>query len=199
MCDRHPHDPNFCAVRRFVLYSPIMEPLVRCGGCSKTPTDGPLRRGRCAKCYDRWVKSRAVGVGASCAACDDRRHVHLRYWEIGVRGNAPGGRWVVLCHNCVAAAEAMDPQPRSIDGLKMRLARDRRWGDRRAESVGRQTPRNPAFERRAGERRRDHLSDEAALDAVVIEMEAEFEEVTDDQIEASEEITGIHFRIPLPE
>ncbi len=40
---------------------------------------------------------------------------------------------------------------------------------------------------------------EADLDAVVIEMEAEFEEVTDDQIEASEEITGIHLRIPLPE
>ncbi|MCU1279581.1 MAG: hypothetical protein JWM53_3127, partial [bacterium] len=37
------------------------------------------------------------------------------------------------------------------------------------------------------------------LDEVVLEMEAEYEEVTDDQIESTEEITGIHFKIALPE
>jgi hypothetical protein len=175
-----------------------METLVRCGGCHKPPTSGQLRRGRCDACYEAWVKSRIVGQGATCATCDDRRMVHLRYWEIGVRGNAPGGRWIVLCHNCVAAAEKMDPPPRSVEGLKMRLKRDRRWGDRRSESVGRPSARHPAFERRVGERRRDHVLD-GLIDAIVIEMEAEFEEVTEEQIEASEEITGIHYRIPLPE
>ena len=173
-------------------------PLVRCGGCGKAPSDGVLRRGRCFRCYDVWVKSRVVGSGASCAACEDRRLSHLRYWEIGGRGNAPGGRWVVLCHNCVAQADTMDPQPRSIDGLKMRLARDRRWGDRRSEAVGRPTPRDSGHERRDTDRRQS-LRGMKYLDEMVLEIEAEFEEVTDDQIEASEEVTGIHLRIPLPE
>ena len=173
-----------------------METLVRCGGCGAPPTDGPLRRGRCVRCYDAWVKARTVGMGASCSACDDRRIVHLRYWELGVRGNAPGGRWIVLCHNCVAAAERMEPAPRSLDGLKMRLARDRRWGDRRAEAVGRSSPRDSAFERRESDRRRGVLP---YLEEIVVEMEADFEEVTDDQIESTEEITGIHFKIALPE
>lgn len=173
-----------------------METLVRCGGCGEPPTDGPLRRGRCARCYDAWVKSRAVGLGATCAACDDRRLLHLRYWELSVRANAPGGRWIVLCHNCIATAEAMQPPPRSLDGLKMRLARERRWGDRRAEAVGRPSYRDPAFERRHDDRRQLDLPH---LQEIVIEMEADYEEVTDDQIESTEEITGIHFKLALPE
>ncbi len=174
-----------------------METLVRCGGCKQPPVDGTLRRGRCTRCYDAWVKARPVGVGANCAACEDRRLQHLRYWELGLRANAPGGRWIVLCHNCAAAADKMEPPPRSLDGLRMRLARERRWGDRRAEAVGRSTPRDDRFERREGDRRKtDHPM---YLDEVVVEIEADFEEVTDDQIEASEEITGIHFKIALPE
>jgi hypothetical protein len=159
----------------------------------------PLRRGRCSRCYESWVKARAVGVGAVCAACEDRRHDNLRYFELGLRANVPGGRWVVLCHNCVALAESLDPPPRSIDGLKMRLARDRRWGDRRAEAVGRGSVRAAWLERRTGDRRR-RRDDGEVLDGdhLIIELEAEYEEVTDDQIEA-EEVTGIHFRIPLPE
>jgi hypothetical protein len=174
-----------------------METLVRCGGCGEPPGRAPLRRGRCPRCYDAWVKARPVGLGACCAACEDRRVVHLRYWELGVRGNAPGGRWIVLCHNCVVSAEKMDPPPRSLDGLKMRLARERRWGDRRAEAVGRPSYRDPAFERRENDRR--HLADPAYLDEIVVEMEADYEEVTDDQIESTEEVTGIHFKVALPE
>ena len=174
-----------------------METLVRCGGCGEPPVDAPLRRGRCPRCYEAWCKARLVGSGAACCACEDRRLAHLRYWELGVRGNAPGGRWIVLCHNCVAAADKMEPPPRSLDGLKMRLARDRRWGDRRAESVGRPSVRDAKFERREGERRRSHHP--MYLDEVLVEMEADFEEVTDDQIESTEEITGIHFKIALPE
>jgi len=122
---------------------------------------------------------------------------HLRHFELGVRGNAPGGRWIVLCHNCVAAADKMEPQPRSLDGLKMRLARERRWGDRRAEAVGRPSVRAAKQERRDGERRRSQHP--LYLEEVVVEMEAEFAEVTEDQIESTEEITGIHFKIALPE
>jgi hypothetical protein len=147
-------------------------------------------------CYEAWVKARPVGAGATCAGCDDRRLVHLRYWELGVRTNAPGGRWLVLCHNCVAAAEKMEPPARSLEGLKMRLGRDRRWGDRRAASVGRPSYREPELERRHGERRRGALP---YLDELVLEMEAEYEEVSDDQIESTEEITSIHFKIALPE
>src|SRR5262249_5543877 len=116
--------------------------------------------------------------------------------------NAPGGRWVVLCHNCAAFADSLEPPARSIEGLKMRLARDRRWGDRRAAPVGRPSYRDPALERRAGARRRGNPHIYAATDLVdelIIEMEAEYEPISDDQIGSSEDVTGIHSRIPLPE
>jgi hypothetical protein len=91
----------------------------------------------------------------------------------------------------------MEPQPRSIEGLKMRLGRERRWGDRRAEAVGRPSPRAAWLERRQGDRRTPPpmFLDEELLGDIVIEMEADYEEVTDDQIESQEEITGIHFRL----
>jgi hypothetical protein len=149
------------------------------------------------------VKSRVVGQGATCAGCDDRRLGHLRYWELGGRGHAPGGTWVVLCHNCVAMAEKLEPPPRSSDGLKMRLCRDRRWGDRRAEAVGRPSAWPPALERRVAERR----SFDELIESIVVEMEADFEPMTEDQREApghitdqiTDQITDIHLRIPLPE
>jgi hypothetical protein len=143
------------------------------------------------------VRARPVGQGAACAACDDRRHDHLRHFELGLRQNAPGGRWVVLCHNCVAVAESLTPPPRSIEGLKMRLYRDRRWGDRRAASVGRGSERAPSLERRGGERRdplrfvfdASHLVEE-------IEMEAEFEPISEAKLTDIEEVTGIHWKVP---
>jgi hypothetical protein len=173
------------------------QPLVRCGGCGAPPDGGTLRRGRCERCYDKWVRARPIGIGAGCAGCDDRRRVHLRHYEVGFRSNTPGGRWLVLCHNCAAAADAMQPQPRSIEGLKMRLKRDRRWGDRRSEAVGRPSARAPWLERRAGDRRAlpPMFLDEELLAGIVIEMEADYEEVTDDQIESQEEVTGIHYRL----
>ena len=158
-----------------------------------------LRRGRCPSCYDKWVRARPIGLGAGCAGCEDRRRVHLRYYEVGFRTNTPGGRWIVLCHNCAAVADSLDPQPRSIEGLKMRLKRDRRWGDRRAEAVGRPSTRAEWLERRRGDRRKPPpmFLDEELLEGVVIEMEAEYEEITDDQIESQEEVevTGIHHRL----
>jgi hypothetical protein len=177
-------------------------PLVRCGGCGEPP-EGPLRRGRCTRCYDHWVRERPIGVNAACASCNDRRRVHLRHYEVGLAQNAPGGRWLILCHNCAAEADAMQPPARSIEGLKMRLSRDRRWGDRRAESVGRISRRAPWLERRFEDRRAGGmlLLDATEipeivedLQSLVIEMEAEYEEVSEDQIEF-EEVTGIHYRI----
>jgi hypothetical protein len=143
------------------------------------------------------VRARPVGVGAGCAGCDDRRRVHLRHYEVGFRSNTPGGRWLVLCHNCAAEADKMEPQPRSIEGLKMRLQRNRRWGDRRSEAVGRPSMRAQWLERRGGDRRAPPpmFLDEELLQGIVIEMEAEYEEVSDDQIESQEEVTGIHYRI----
>jgi hypothetical protein len=180
-------------------------PLVRCGGCGEPPLAGrPLRRGRCERCYDAWVKARPVGIGAACAGCDNRRRVHLRHYELSLATNAPSGRWLVLCHNCVAVAEKLQPPPRSIEGLKMRLQRDRRWGDRRAESVGRPSVRDGGNERRAGDRRQSarDLIDATDLlieeEELVIEMEADYELVLDEPLPAdaaSDEITGIHFRI----
>jgi hypothetical protein len=176
--------------------------LVRCGACGESPAKNApegttLRRGRCRRCYDVWVRARPVGIGAVCAGCDDKRRVHLRHYEVGFRSNTPGGRWLVLCHNCAAAADAMEPPPRSIDGLKMRLHRERRWGDRRAESVGRPSPRAAWLERRQGDRRAPPpmFLDEELLAGIVIEMEADYEEITDDQIESVEEVTGIHYRL----
>jgi hypothetical protein len=81
----------------------------------------------------------------------------------------------------------------------MRLQRDRRWGDRRASSVGNPTTRAPWLERRAGDRRAAGESDLiAAASEVVIEMEADYEVVTDDQICDDEPVTGIHDLVAPP-
>jgi hypothetical protein len=153
------------------------------------------------RCYDAWVRARPVGIGACCAACDDRRRAHLRHYEMGLRTNAPGGRWVVMCHNCCAVADTLEPPPRSVEGLKMRLHRDRRWGDRRAESVGRGVVgRAPWLERRDGDRRE---SDRSAVDAtdlaMIIEMEADFEipiDVDEASLADIGEVTGVHWKLP---
>jgi hypothetical protein len=167
-------------------------PLVRCGGCGEPPGDGrALRRGRCDRCYDAWVRARPVGVGASCAGCDDRRHAHLRHYEIFLRQNVPGGRWVILCHNCCAVADKLKPPPRSIEQLRMRIARDRRFGERRVDPRG----RPDGIDRRVVDRR--FPVEEAAEH--VIELEAEWEplrEISEDQLADIDEITGIHFKIP---
>ena len=174
-------------------------PLARCGGCGEPPAPNlPLRRGRCARCYEAWVRARPVGTGATCAVCDDRRHRHLRHYEIALRSNAPGGRWIILCHNCAGVAETLAPPPRSLEGLKMRLHRDRRWGDRRAESVGRASPRSPSLERRDVDRReslRDVL-DASELVEEVIEMVADYETISEDRLADLDEVTAIHARLP---
>jgi hypothetical protein len=143
---------------------------------------------------------RPVGIGASCGACEDQRRENLRYFELGVRSNARGARWVVLCFNCVVLAERLEPPARSVDSLKMRLNRDRRWGDRRARTMGRASDRDRVAERRLRDRRiglRDLFDATDLVDELEIEIEADFERVSEEQIQ-SEEVTGIHVRLDLP-
>jgi hypothetical protein len=171
--------------------SSLPTPLVRCGGCGQPP-ERPLRRGRCERCYDKWVRARTVGEGAACAGCSDRRRHHLRHFELGVRGNAVGGRWVILCHNCSAVAEELNPSPRSIESLKQRLYRDRRWGDRRAPAA---SVRAPWLERRQTDRRQE-IVDATDVAEIVIEFEADYEDLSAEKLADIEEITGIHHKIP---
>jgi hypothetical protein len=140
------------------------------------------------------VRQKPIGVGAVCAGCENRRRVLLRHYELGLRANAVGSRWVVLCHNCAAFADALDPPARSIEGLRMRLQRDRRWGDRRIDAVGGFTIRAPWLERRRAQRRTgpDDLFDATELaEELIVEIEAAYE--ADDAVEVldAEEVTGI--------
>jgi hypothetical protein len=175
---------------------PIPTPLVRCGGCKLSPDQGEtLRRGRCRRCYERWVRARPIGAGAYCVSCGNRRRDQLRHYEVGARLNAAGGRWTLLCHNCAATADGYDPPPRSVDALCQRLARDRRWHDRRFDRAH----RDPYAERRASDMRherrlnlRDLFDATELAEELVIEIEADFEQISEDQLVSLEEITGIH-------
>ncbi|MSP61554.1 MAG: hypothetical protein EXR72_14690 [Myxococcales bacterium] len=159
-----------------------------CGGCGDAESArSPHRRGRCRRCYDAWVRARPVGLGAFCNGCGDRRREHLRHFELY-------RTWVVLCHTCAARAEAIAPLPLTVNGLRVRLLRDRRWGDRRAESVGAQRTVRGSGERRDGDRRE---GDREILDAtefaeMVLELEAEFADPAEDQDPADGPITGVH-------
>jgi len=122
-----------------------------------------LRRGRCWICYVRWSEARPAGLGASCAICGERRRDNLRQVELQ-------GAWTPMCHNCGTRALRLSPMPTSVEAIRQRLARDRRWTDRRD---GHLDSRIMHKERRVGERR---LSPEEAraewLDAedLVIEV-----------------------------
>ena len=180
------------------LQEPTPTPLVRCGGCGKPPEAGAtLRRGRCQYCYEKWVRARPVGAGAGCVSCGNRRREQLRHYEIGLRLNAAGGRWTILCHNDAATADTFNPPPRSVDALCERLARDRRWKDRRYDRAH----RDPHAERRADDLRRERrmnlreLFDATDLaEELIIELEADFEQVSADQLIAIEDVTGIHMK-----
>lgn len=86
-----------------------------------------LRRGRCWVCYIRWAESRPVGQGASCVVCNDRRRENLRMVEFH-------RTWLAMCHNCGTNAYRLSPLPRTIEGLRQRLSRDRRWQQRRDDA-----------------------------------------------------------------
>ncbi|MBN2725157.1 MAG: hypothetical protein JXR95_13920 [Deltaproteobacteria bacterium] len=102
-----------------------------------------LRRGRCISCYNKWVESQPVPVGASCRICGERRRENIQRTELL-------GRWYNLCHTCAYRSTRLSPMPHHIEGIKMALERNRRFGDRR---LGDEDERRIKRERRVGERR----------------------------------------------
>ena len=113
-----------------------------CNVCGAAVSE--LRRGRCWGCYTRWVESRPVGRGASCAVCMEKRRTMLKLVELK-------GRTLPFCHGCAALLLRLSDIPDTIDDLRSALRRERRDGDRRGnEKVDQRIfPR----ERRVGERR----------------------------------------------
>jgi hypothetical protein len=102
-----------------------------------------LRRGRCFACYQRWVASRPVGFGAECTVCGDRRRDNLHGMELF-------GAWVAMCFNCAGRTQRLEPLPRTLDGIRGSLKRDRRDAERR---IGLPDERAVRAERRGLERR----------------------------------------------
>jgi hypothetical protein len=139
-----------------------------------------LRRGRCWGCYQKWQEAQPVALGSSCVVCGERRKDNLQRVELF-------NRWYNMCHICAARTHRLTPVPRSIEGIKQRLQRDRRYGDRRG---GRHDPRLIQKERRVGERRAMRIDEGDIMwmeDAPVIEIET-------DQDEDLQEITSLFDR-----
>jgi hypothetical protein len=114
-----------------------------CGTCGAHV--GELRRGRCWGCYARWAADRPVGLGATCAVCEERRRDNLALVEVQ-------GRSLPLCHLCAARVGKLATVPHSVEGLRAALRRDRRQVERRE---GGDDSRPHAAERRAAQRRSD--------------------------------------------
>jgi hypothetical protein len=113
---------------------------ISCGTCGASVAE--LRRGRCWACYSRWQEQRPVGLGASCAICEERRRDNMRLVEVQ-------GRSLPFCHICAAHVAKLDVVPYSVEGLRAALRRDRRQVERREGD-----PEHPLpSERRAAHRR----------------------------------------------
>ena len=134
------------------------------------------RRGRCWGCYNRWVDARAVGYGARCITCGERRRRMLRSVELW-------GGWQPMCFNCTGQVFSLAQVPRTVAELKLALRRDRRDRDRR---FGKPDTRVFRYERRVGERRAGRgdldgapIDDEMILEITVEpEPEVSFDEMT---------------------
>jgi hypothetical protein len=160
--------------------------LVPCDVCGAKVQE--LRRGRCWGCYTRWADGRPVGLGAACGMCSDRRREHLRMVELL-------GAWMPMCHNCAVRATRLDPMPKSVDEIRLRLDRERRRRDRR---VGKADTRVFQRDRRGLERRRagSVSGDDLLLvdDGDILIIEADLEAEKGDLGEEAREET----RIQLP-
>jgi hypothetical protein len=74
--------------------------------------------------------------------------------------------WVPMCHNCAAKTLQLTPVPPTLEGVRQRLGRDRRWSDWSERRVGKKDHRIFAIERRRGQRRDSGERDEGEwLDA----------------------------------
>lgn len=135
-----------------------------------------LRRGRCWICYMRWAESRPAGLGASCAVCGERRRDNLRMVEFK-------GSWVSLCHNCGTKLLKLSPMPATIEGVRQRLIRDRRWQVRRS---GNNDHRTRPLERRISDRRTRSLFPDAEIPIDWLDAEELIVEIVEDLEETSE-------------
>ncbi len=133
-----------------------------------------LRRGRCWGCFQKWEEAQPVGIGAQCVVCGERRRDNLQRVELA-------GRWIPMCHLCAVKTRQLPSAPRSLESIRERLQRDRRYGDRRH---GRADTRIAQQERRVGERRVVTIDEADILweeDLPIIEIvEAEAPEHFDD-------------------
>lgn len=135
--------------------------LLRCEVCGAQVTH--LRRGRCSVCYLRWVEARPVPQGSSCIVCRERRQDYLRQVEFQ-------RSWLTMCHNCAGRTATLRPAPRTVEALRQRMERDRRWNERRD---GAEDSRLSPRERRNDDRRHGACVDEPAFidaDDLIIEM-----------------------------
>lgn len=122
-----------------------------------------LRRGRCWGCYARWVDARAVGLGARCVTCSEKRRRFLKSVELF-------GGWQPMCFNCAGQLLHLDPMPTTVAGLKEAVSRERRKRDRR---VGKADSRVFQYERRVGERRAGREDYPIVDDEMIIEVSVE--------------------------
>jgi hypothetical protein len=151
--------------------------LRKCEACGAKVAE--LRRGRCWGCYLKWSEARPVGMGAACVVCGERRRDNLRMAELL-------GHSQPLCHNCATRAFKLVPMPRSIEGIRERLERERRGDERR---IGKKDHRIFARERRVGERRTDRDDAIWLDDEYVVEIVEEIEPANDQD---AGDLTRIH-------
>jgi len=136
-----------------------------------------LRRGRCWGCYERWVESRPVGLGARCVTCNEKRRRFLKTVELF-------GAWKPMCFNCHGVLCHIQPMPRTMNELKDEVSRERRKRDRR---WGKPDTRVFVYERRVGERRAGREDLPRVDDDMIIEVTVDD---SDDGL-AFEDITAI--------
>ncbi|HEY5951752.1 MAG TPA: hypothetical protein VIV40_39930 [Kofleriaceae bacterium] len=135
-----------------------------------------LRRGRCWGCYERWVETRPVGIGARCVTCSEKRRRFLKTVELF-------GGWKPMCFNCHGVLGLLEPMPQTITLLKEAVSRERRKRDRR---WGKPDTRVFVYERRVGERRDGREGELPAVDDdMIIEVtvdvdaiEVDFDDIT---------------------
>jgi hypothetical protein len=119
-----------------------------------------LRRGRCWGCYERWVETRPVGLGARCVTCPEKRRRFLKTVELF-------GNWKPMCFNCAGVLLILDPMPKTISLLREAISRERRSRDRR---WGKPDTRVFVYERRVGERRSGRDDYPSVEDDMIIEV-----------------------------
>ena len=130
-----------------------------------------LRRGRCWGCYERWVETRPVGLGARCVTCNEKRRRFLKTVELF-------GAWKPMCFNCHGCIGALIPMPKTITQLKEAVSRERRKRDRR---WGKPDSRVFVYERRVGERRTGREAELPPVDDdMIIEITVDIDMSADD-------------------